>query len=225
MKTYQIPDSLVPVVDALLASAGIKSSGPSEDWRYETGFPKEKTIKGAMILLQAPVNPEWEPSQYAKTFGQQGYRVVDPSMPPGARSPSGYPTYRGIIMFGDETFKNEDELAKWRGAVAAQGNQGDLDAQQQAVLQPWQIDVKKLDRAQLEDLLYKLGHGESQTVFRNFGPTKLIHPLSLFMSASGINDIGYMSTGVPNGMIVPPEGWPELGDMTVARAKELAGLA
>jgi hypothetical protein len=131
----------------------------------------------------------------------------------------------GVDNYG-RPFKSQAEADDYFAADAAREINigGGLDARQQAALQPGQIDLKALDRAQLEDVLYKLGHGESQFVFRNFGPTKSLHPLSAFMMASGITDAGYMKDGVSSGLVVPPDGWPELGDMTVARAKELAGL-
>lgn len=201
-----------------------KSGGGSDDWRTETGFPKVKTINGATIMLYAPVNPEWEPSLAAKTFGQQGRHVDDPSLPPGARSPAGFPLYYNRIVFADESFANEAELTQWRGAVAAQGNQGGIDAQQQAELQPGAQDVRKFDIPQLEWVLQNINavlgnHGSTH------GPMTALHELSSFMSAAGIVDAGYIANGVPNGLVVPPASFPQLATMTVQRAKELAGLA
>lgn len=172
--------------------------------------------KGVHFLLYAPVADDWEPSTAARTFGvNPAWSAGDPSMPKGARSPSGYPVYNGRIQFADESFADEAALAAWRGAVAGQGN-GSLDAQQQATLQPGQVDLKTLPRSQIEGVLAAIAQGENQSA--KYGPTKLLHELSQLMTAAGIRDAG-------NGCIVPPASWPELADMTVERAKQLAGLA
>ncbi len=194
-----------------------KSSGGSDAWRSETGFPKVKTINGATVMLYAPINPEWEPSTAAKTLGQQGSHVQDPSMPPGARSPSGFPLYYNRIMFADETFANEAELTDWRARVAAQGNQGGLDAQQQATLQPGAQDVRTMDVPQLEWVLQNI-NGVLSNHGTTHGPMKALHELSALMTAAGITDDG-------TGHIVPPSSFPQLAALTVQRAKELAGLA
>lgn len=92
---------------------------------------------------------------------------------------------------------------------------GGLDAKQQHELQPGQIPLKGLSREQIEGVLAAIAQGENQSA--KYGPTKLLHELSNLMKPYGITDAG-------NGCIVPPPSWPELADMTVARAKELAGL-
>ena len=119
-------------------------------------------------------------------------------------------------MFEDQAFANDTELATWRKAVAEQGNQGGEDARRQHELQPGQVDLKKISREQLEGVLAAIAQGENQS--EKYGPTALLHELSQLMTAGGITDAG-------NGCIVPPASWPELADMTVERAKQLAGLA
>lgn len=221
-RTIEIPDDISPanlaLLEAVLASIGVPSSGGGDaSWRNETGFPKVKLINGAHVLLHAPVNPEWQPSSMAQTFGgQAGSYVADPSSPPGARSPSGFPTVGGFIQFGDGSFQTEAQLTAWRGASASQGNQGGIDAQQQATLQPWQVDVKAIPREQLEGLLVAIARNEVG-LSAKYGPTKLLHELSAFMP-NGITDDG-------TGHVVPPPSFPELADLTVERAKQLAGLA
>lgn len=63
-------------------------------------YPKVVNVKGASIMLNAPVNPYWEPPMSAQVFGSYGSHVSDPSnAPPGMpnRSPSGFPLiYPGL---------------------------------------------------------------------------------------------------------------------------------
>lgn len=202
------------VVDALAKHPG---AAAADDWRHEGGYPKIKVFEGAALMLQAPINPDWVPSTIARVLGKDGRFVDDPAVPPGARSPAGYPTAGGRVMFGVEAFSNDTELATWRAAVAAQGNGGGLDAERQATLQPGQVDVKAIPRDQLEGLLVAIARNEVGLSAR-YGPTKLLHELSAFMTAAGITDDG-------TGHVVPPASFPELADMTVERAKQLAGLA
>lgn len=209
--------SAVTILQAVVtALAQSPAAATGDDWRHEGGYPKIKTFAGAALMLQTPIAPDWIPSTMARTLGTQGRFVDDPAVPPGARSPAGYPIAGDRVMFEDEAFANDTELATWRKAVAEQGNQGNLDAERQATLQPGQVDVKSISREQLEGLLVAIARNEVGLSER-YGPTKLMHELSAFMP-SGIKDDG-------TGHVVPPASFPELADMTVERAKQLAGLA
>lgn len=212
-----VPDDATPreLLTAILAALPDPNAPPELPPRIT---PTLVVHKGVHFLLYAPVADDWEPSTAARTFGVNPNWVAgDPSMPKGARSPSGYPVYSGRIQFADESFADEAALAAWRAAVAGQGNQGGQDATQQAILQAGQVDVKAISREQLEGLLVALGRNEVG-LSAKYGPTKLLHELSQLMHAGGIHDDG-------TGHIVPPPSWPELSDMTVERAKQLAGLA
>lgn len=149
-----------------------------------------------------------------------------PSMQPQSSGPAEDAGFPKVLY--NHLFKSKQELDDYeRRDREREANLDGSDAANQATLQPGQTDVKTLNRAQLEDVLADLGrNGKSAEVFRAYGPTKLLHPLSNFMTAAGISDLGTISGDAgSNGFVVPPEGWPELGDMTVDRAQYLAGLA
>ena len=93
----------------------------------EPPYPKLVTIWGAQFYLKAPINPEWQPSQYARMFGQ---RVVlqDPSNAEGGqplRSPAGYPLVYLIpgrparVLYAESTYDDDAQVERYRQAVAA----------------------------------------------------------------------------------------------------------
>ena len=205
----EIPDNATPaqVASAALDAWGAKSGGGSDAWRDETGFPKVKLINGAHVMLQAPVNPEWEPSSAAQTFGRApGTFVADPSSPPGARSRSGYPTVGGFIQFGDGSFRTEEDLAAWRGASAQQGNQGGIDAQQQATLQPGAVDILTLDDADLRFL---------GAFYNELVPTGLVGPVAIAHRLSHFMDYGASETNKHVAEL------PNMGEWDAAEAREI----
>lgn len=220
--TIEYNDDATPVeiMQAVLVALGSgKSGGGSDAWRSETGFPKAKVINGARVMMQAPTNPEWQPSSQAISLSSAPNTFVhDPSNPKGARSPAGFPTYSGRVMFADESFANDAELAAWREAVAQQGNQAGIDAIEQAKLLPGAVDVTTLPLSELEIVLADIVH-----VLANHGtthgPVRALHELSNLMTAAGITE-----DPARPGYIIAPPSFPQLGALTVARAKELAGM-
>lgn len=230
-KVYVEIDTVTGEVRRVDGPAGsLEPATPLPSWRTETGFPKAKEIGGATFNLTAPINPMWRPSSSQQLMGQQGREVWDPGLPAGNRSPAGYPAHAmdgTMIPFDDVVLANDEAVEIYLRRAGNQGNQGGLDAERQATLQHGQTDIKRLSRPELEGVLEEMGrNGKAKEMGRIYGPNKLMRPLFAFMSASGISDIGQMSGDHSlDGIVVPPEGWPELGDMTVDRAKYLAGLA
>jgi hypothetical protein len=93
---------------------------PVEDWRTETGFPKIKEFDGVAIMMAGPANPSWKPSMAAHLFGQQGAHVADPSYPPGARSPAGFPMNNGRILYFDGMYTTDADVFTAIGQDRAQ---------------------------------------------------------------------------------------------------------
>lgn len=113
-----------------------------------------------------------------------------------------------------DAFANPDAYGLGNGPATPS-----LDAQQQSTLQPGQVDVRAIQRDQLEGLLVAIGRNEVGLALK-YGPTALMHELSTLMSTGGIHE-----DPARPGFIVPPPSFPWLSDMTVERAKQLAGLA
>lgn len=130
-----------------------------------------------------------------------------------ASSGPGFP-----LLKYDHRFTSQAELDDYERRVRErEANLDGSDAPRQATLQEGQVDVKAISREQLEGLLVAIGRNEVG-LSAKYGPTKLLNELLGLMKASGITDDG-------TGHIVPPPSFPELADMTVDRAKQLAGLA
>ena len=126
-----------------------------ESWRDETGFPKLKQFGRAQFMMQAPTNPAWKISAESDVLGSQGAHLQDPSDPPGARSPSGFPVHKGRILYGQESYGSEAELFANVRATDARTQalvDGDAAAQvRNAVLQPGMLDMRTYNA---EDLMF-----------------------------------------------------------------------
>ena len=90
-------------------------------------YPRTETFVGAQFYLKAPLNPNWQPSQYARMFGQRMI-LQDPSNAESGqplRSPAGYPLVYLIpgkparVLYGESTFKDDAEVEHFRAAAAA----------------------------------------------------------------------------------------------------------
>jgi hypothetical protein len=90
-----------------------------------TTYPRVETIAGAQFYLRAPLNPHWQPSQYARMFGARQI-LPDPSNATGdapLRSPAGYPMYYpspGVarVLYAENTYANDAEVESFRSALA-----------------------------------------------------------------------------------------------------------
>jgi hypothetical protein len=89
-------------------------------------YPRVEVIQGAQFYLKAPVNPAWQPSQYARMFGQRMI-LQEPSSATGdqpLRSPAGYPLVYLIpgkparVLYGESTFDDDAQVERYRQAVA-----------------------------------------------------------------------------------------------------------
>ena len=89
-------------------------------------YPRVETIQEAQFYLKAPINPNWQPSQYARMFGKRMV-LSDPSnagIDQPLRSPAGYPLVYLIpgkparVLFGESTFDDDAQVERFRDAVA-----------------------------------------------------------------------------------------------------------
>lgn len=155
-------------------------------------------------------------TEYARTGGPDP--VADATKPmvnvmPGSNDPT-FPrlVYNHLFQSPEELFDYERRVAERDANLS-----GNLDAQQQAELQPGAQDVRAMSVGDLEWVMANINavlsnHGATH------GPMKALHELSNLMTAGGIHDDG-------TGHIVPPSSFPQLAALTTQRVKELAGLA
>lgn len=176
-----MPKILIEVDTDSGAVRVVSGSAPvDESWRDETGFPKIKEFGRARFMLVAPVNPAWRPSMEAEVIGAAPAHLGDPGDPDGARSPAGFPTVAGRIIYGQGTFASDAELEAYIGAAAlSQANMaaGDVArSQEQAALQPGAIDIATLTK---DDLKFFWTFG--MELLSYVGPVKVIHDFNAWM--------------------------------------------
>jgi hypothetical protein len=79
------------------------------------GYPKLVVIQGAQFMAEAPINPNWQPSQYGKIWGKRMVLPEPTKAPAGfpLRSPAGFPLYypsnggSARVLFAEDTYAND----------------------------------------------------------------------------------------------------------------------
>lgn len=196
---------MVIEIDTDAGTASVIGQAPSapvnEDWRNETGFPKIVQFGRARFMLTAPINPAWQPSVNAQVIGQAPAHLSDPADPPGARSPAGFPTVSGRVLYGDQTFADDAEVT---AAIGSSESVTGTTASQDALL-PGALDIRTLDADGLKFLATFVGEigGSSAKV----GPAGIYKRFHHWMDYAGNSDDG--SGHAPTLDVLPATaGWP-----------------
>jgi hypothetical protein len=98
-----ILNSINARLKVLEQQAGIAPSAPGAPVvPPEPAYPRMTTVRGANVMLNAPVHPKWLPDMASLVFGYPGAVVSDPSnAPPGYpnRSSGGWPLHYGGVAW------------------------------------------------------------------------------------------------------------------------------
>jgi hypothetical protein len=120
MNTFE----MIAALEQMLAY--LKGVNPPADLAAPASYPRVEVIQGAQFDLKAPVNPAWQPSQYARMFGRNMV-LNDPSNAAAGqplRSPAGYPLVYLIpgkparVLYAESTYDDDAQVERYRVAEA-----------------------------------------------------------------------------------------------------------